>query len=198
MFDNEAVKENPTRQEKIDSNSESDDGFPPPPANRSMESSEDMFDSLIGKVRDEPEAKPVEQKKKNPPKRKLLPKKPTQDSDDDVFSQMKNRDSDDESDDYTTAKKTKKAKKKKISSDEEFGSKQKKGKKKKKSSSDEEFEIKESKGKKKKKAVPSDDDFAGGLSETEKEIESPIAKPSRAGRAVKQSNYVFDDSDESI
>lgn len=187
LYDNDAVKDVSMRQEKIVEDSDSDDDFPKPKANVSMESSEDMFDELIRRGREAKERspepskpqsievqkeKPTEPpKKKAPAKRKRPDKEKSPISDDDMFTNgdKKNKmfDSDSDADFLAEEKKaTKKPaarKKKKADSDDDFGLKEKKGKKKKKAdSSEDEFSPKEAKGKKKKKkADDSDEDFFG-------------------------------------
>ena len=177
LFDNVAIKENDQRQEKINLSSDSENESPPP----RNETSEDMFDTLIGRKKDDA----VDSSQSEIQKRKKI----NSDSDSDMFSsekEMSKPKTKKKKVDSDEGKKQKPKKKKKSSDDEDIEVAKKPKSKKKKSSEDEDFEItKKTKSKKKKASSDSDE-----------ESESPPIKTGRVGRNAKQTKYVFD-SDES-
>ncbi|XP_044258662.1 DNA topoisomerase 2 [Tribolium madens] len=162
LYDNNAVIEPDTRQEKMNISSDSENESPPP----RHETSEDMFDSLVGRTKKNDEPVPAQSETQ---KRKIL-----SDSDSDMFVREEE------------TKKTK-PKKKKVEANNE-GKKPKPGRKKKKSD-DEDSSAKKTKGKGKKKKDDSDSDIEIDSSSP------PPVKTSRAPRNIKQTKYVFDSDD---
>ncbi|CAH1979739.1 unnamed protein product [Acanthoscelides obtectus] len=164
LFENEHVKEKSIQQEKILSSDEEAEDKPPP----KHETSEDMFDSLIGRKKSTDQ-----EKSPSPSPQPSSKRKKGSDSDDD-FNPKKNKAfSSDDDDDFTFGKKNnppkeepKKRGPKKKKLDDENAPKKAKTTKKKKSadSSDDEFDVakeKPKRGKKKKVAEDtSDDEFA--------------------------------------
>lgn len=158
LYDNDAVKENDAPQKLISVSSESENESPPP----RHETSEDMFDSLVGRKKDT-EDKPVQ---KEAPKRKLI-----SDSDSDAFVPEEQ------------PKKPKATKKKKAETGD-GNKKPRQTKKKKKTSDDEDFDVGKEKAKGKKKKSDSDSDVEMDT--------SPPIKTGRVGGRAKQTKYVFD------
>ncbi|VEN43650.1 unnamed protein product [Callosobruchus maculatus] len=162
LFDNEAVKETSIQVEKILSSDEEAEDKPPP----RHETSEDMFDSLIGRKK----STDVE-KSPSPPPQPSSKRKKDSDSDED-FQPKKNKAFSSDDEDFmasekkepTKEKQPKKRAPKKKKTDDDSGSKKTKTKKKKSAdSSDDEFDMvkeKPKKGKKKTSADSSDEEFA--------------------------------------
>ncbi|CAG9816212.1 unnamed protein product [Phaedon cochleariae] len=192
LFDNEAVKD--TTKPEVLLTSEDEEEKPP----SKHETSEDMFDSLVGRKKDD------KLEETNANKRKII----DDESDSDGLVSKKNKPLADSSDDMfeskpqTNAKAKKPLQKKKKSSEDDSSPKKPKAKKKKVVSSDSEDVPKKTKGRK-KKTESSDDDFdieksKGKRSDSEEESERPaVNRPARAGRVAQKSKYTFDDSDDS-
>ncbi|XP_050517290.1 DNA topoisomerase 2 isoform X2 [Diabrotica virgifera virgifera] len=212
LFDNEAVKEKSMVKEVL--HESSDEESKPQPRH---ETSEDMFDSLIGRKKDddeEPASKPTEQSKR----------KKADDSDSDFDVKKKGKWNDSSEDEMFEPVKEKPKPKPKAKAKEDKPKKPRQPKKKAKAkndSDDSDVEVIPTKKPQAKKALVSDDDVlidddtppkktTKGRKKNDSEdddfvvneemdVDKPSqesTKPVRAGRNVAKSKYTFDDSDE--
>lgn len=181
LFDNDAIAEKSNHQVLLSSDGEEEDK--PPPLH---ETSEDMFDSLVGRKKDPQPVKP------SSPTNKRKKVDESQSDSEDIFSPKKNKtnSTDDEFEpEKIRGKEIKKAKEDKP---------KKPRKQKKKDSDSEDAPPKKTKGKKKKIASSDDESDAykphkDSNDSPDEQIQTTLSRPGRRGAATK-SKYNFDNS----